>query len=261
MRRLLIVEDEAIVRNWLVHRMRWEALGFTVAGAAENGLDALRFLEKNAVDAVITDIRMPDMDGLEMMAMLKVRQVALPVVILSGYNSFEHARKAIQLGAFEFLSKPLDEQEGKVQLHEQLFALHTLADTRAYIWMRGTQTLARIRALREAQQHNISAKAMAYIRANIEQKLALEEIAGALFLNPAYLSSTFKRESGVAMTRFINHEKVERAKRMLLEAHMSTQEVADRLGFGTYRYFCTVFKKETGISPGSFRKRNGVPGS
>lgn len=111
MYKLLIVEDEDILRKDLEKGTDWSKMGFDVIGAVMNGIEALNIIEKTSPEVVLTDIRMPDMDGIELMKILSTNYPNIRVVILSGYNNFEYARDALRYGAFEYLTKPLDESE------------------------------------------------------------------------------------------------------------------------------------------------------
>ena len=94
---VLIVEDEPVARQSLKYLIDWEQLGFFIKAEAENGLHALKLLETEHFSLVLTDIRMPTMNGLELIARLRAFS-DVPVVILSGYDDFEYARQGMKLG-------------------------------------------------------------------------------------------------------------------------------------------------------------------
>jgi two-component system response regulator YesN len=102
----LIVDDEKEIREGLAS-WTWREFGIEVAGCCAHGLEALQFMEEHPVDIVMTDIRMPFMDGLNLMEALNRRLPFVKVVILSGYNDFEYAKRAIQLGAIDYMLKPI----------------------------------------------------------------------------------------------------------------------------------------------------------
>jgi len=111
MYKLIIVEDEDIVRSGLKNGTDWNSLGFEVVGTASNGIEALELVNNSEPDVVLTDIRMPDMDGIELMRILKHRNPDIEIIILSGYSDFEYARNAVKYNAFAYLTKPIDEIE------------------------------------------------------------------------------------------------------------------------------------------------------
>ena len=109
--KVILVDDEEEVREAIRRRINWEEIGFTVAGTAENGEDALELAENCEPDVVMTDIQMPFMDGLTLLGKLKERFPDIRSVIFSGYDDFEYAKEAIKLESEEYILKPVDAQE------------------------------------------------------------------------------------------------------------------------------------------------------
>lgn len=109
--KLVIVEDEDHIRHSLVHLIPWDEIGFQVVGAFSDGSDALAYLKDNPSDAVLTDIRMARMSGLEMTRCLHEIHPQVKVVILSGYGDFAYAQEAIRYKVEHYLVKPVDEDE------------------------------------------------------------------------------------------------------------------------------------------------------
>lgn len=111
MYRLMVVEDEDMIRRGIVDSVPWQSLGFVVVAESKNGKDALDRLEKNSVDVLLTDIKMPVMGGIELSK--KARQLCpdIEIVILSGFAEFEYARQAISFRAFDYLLKPTNKKK------------------------------------------------------------------------------------------------------------------------------------------------------
>ncbi len=109
--RIMLVDDEEEVRKAMIRKMDWEKLGFTVVGDAENGEDALEKLEHLEPDVVMTDIRMPYMDGLTLTAKIREKYPSIKILIFSGYDDFEYAQKAIKLNVTEYILKPVNGEE------------------------------------------------------------------------------------------------------------------------------------------------------
>ncbi|MBB6732198.1 response regulator transcription factor [Cohnella zeiphila] len=109
--KVLIVDDEPQIRTGLGTIIPWESFGFVVAGAAEDGEEALALAGELHPDLVITDIKMPGMDGIELSRELRARRPELPILILSGYNEFSYAKEALRYGVAEYLLKPVDPAE------------------------------------------------------------------------------------------------------------------------------------------------------
>ena len=109
--KVILVDDEEEVREAIRKRINWEEIGFTVAGTAENGEEALELAEACEPDVIMTDIQMPFMDGLTLIRKLKEKIPDLRSVIFSGYDDFEFAKEAIRLEAEEYILKPVDADE------------------------------------------------------------------------------------------------------------------------------------------------------
>ena len=109
--RIILVDDEEEVRKSIIQKIQWEAIGFEVVGDAENGRDALEKLEALEPDVVLTDIRMPYMDGLALAEKVHQKYPSMKVVIFSGYDDFEYAQRAIKLEVTEYILKPVNAEE------------------------------------------------------------------------------------------------------------------------------------------------------
>ncbi|WFR58646.1 response regulator [Anaerocolumna sp. AGMB13025] len=109
--RVVIVEDEIRIREGIINLIKKNNREHIIAGAAENGLRGLELIEQTRPDLVITDIKMNEMDGLEMLHKLKERNIPVKVIVLSAYSDFDYAKQAIKLGVNEYLLKPISVNE------------------------------------------------------------------------------------------------------------------------------------------------------
>lgn len=108
---LIIVDDEEEIRTGLHYKLDWERLGYQIVGEAANGLEALELLENTEVHVMITDIRMPVMDGMALLNEQKQRFPQVRTIVLSGYDDFAYAKTALQCGARDYLLKPVGRKE------------------------------------------------------------------------------------------------------------------------------------------------------
>lgn len=112
MLQVLLVDDEPFILQGLAMLIDWEKEGFTLAGTAANGLEAIAFLEKTQVDLIIADIKMPAMTGIELLEKIRAEHISdAYFIILSGYSDFEYARKAIQYSCMDYILKPVRQAE------------------------------------------------------------------------------------------------------------------------------------------------------
>jgi len=129
--RIVIVEDEIRIREGLAKLIRKIAPNYQVVGEAEDGLACIRIIEETRPDLVITDIRMPDMDGLAMLNRLKEKAVRARIIVLSAYSEFAYAREAIKIGVCEYLLKPINIADLTRSLKNAEEAISTERDSRA----------------------------------------------------------------------------------------------------------------------------------
>lgn len=108
---VLLVDDEEEVFQVIMKKLDWESMGFEIAGYARNGVEALELAEELQVDVVMTDIKMPYMDGLTLCKKLKELYQKIKVIIFSGFDEFEYAREAIKIEAEEYILKPINANE------------------------------------------------------------------------------------------------------------------------------------------------------
>lgn len=111
MYKLILVDDEEEVRKGMLRKVDWAGHGFEIAGEAENGHEALAIAEKTPPDVVVTDIKMPFMDGIELSETLSKKYPTVKIIILTGFDEFEYARKAINLNVVEYILKPIASKE------------------------------------------------------------------------------------------------------------------------------------------------------
>ncbi|HZG86711.1 response regulator [Paenibacillus sp.] len=115
--KVLIVEDDKLVRMGLVHAMPWKAYGMEVVGDVSHGQEALTFMEHSEVDCVITDLEMPIMSGIELMHVLRKRYPSVQIVVLTLHKDFEYIQEALRLGAIDYIAKvQLDKEQFEVVL-------------------------------------------------------------------------------------------------------------------------------------------------
>jgi len=123
---VLVAEDEPLILNSITKLIHSLDSDFIVCARAKNGLEVLQCLNSQPINIIFTDIKMPLLNGLDLIQEIRNRSLNVPIVILSGYNDFSYAKKALKLGVFDYLLKPIDPEElsntlGKLK---QLYAKH-----------------------------------------------------------------------------------------------------------------------------------------
>ena len=108
MLKIFIIDDEYFERQSLIRNINWSSLDIKVSGEANNGLSAFETISKEAPDIAIVDINMPKMNGLDLISLLNENNISCKYIILTGYDEFEYAQKAIKLNVFDYILKPIN---------------------------------------------------------------------------------------------------------------------------------------------------------
>lgn len=135
MHKLIIVDDEKIVRNGLRDTVNWRNYGFIVVGTARNGIEAVEIIKKKSPEVVLTDIKMPEMDGISLAKVIKDTYPEVKTVLLSAYNDFKYAQDALKYNVRAYLLKPLKEieiQEAFCALNEEINKENQLKKSNPY---------------------------------------------------------------------------------------------------------------------------------
>lgn len=237
--KILIIDDEPKIRNGLSNLLTRRE-GWEVAGAYENAADALKYLAVNQVDVMITDIKMPEISGLELIARIRERDKKTAIIILSGYSNFQFAQRAIELGVSRYLTKPTNPRELICVLEE---------------------TEKKLGGKQEKEKDSgkipnlFVQKAADYIKLNYSEKISIKEIADQLYLSPNYLSELFKKHTGKTISEYLTDYRLEKACQLLDHAEYRVGDVSRMVGIHDGRYFSNMFKKKYGMTPTEYRNR------
>jgi two-component system response regulator YesN len=221
-----------------------------LAAVADNGLDGLGVILREKPDIVITDIRMPGLDGLTMIERASEQHPVCAYIVISGYREYEYARRALALNVLDYVEKP-------ILLNSIVSAL-----TRAGKHLEGLRHLKILEAVgQEKETARVESRNRAmnsvldYIHENFSRDIGLTDLSEATGLVPAYLCNLFKECVGVSYIKYLTSVRLDHAKR-LLQSGEKAMKVAEKVGYSDYHYFCRVFKKYTGVTPGEYREHS-----
>ena len=261
MYRLLIVEDEEIIRRGLKSNIPWAEMDFEVVGEAENGRIALDIIPALQPDVVLTDIRMPVVDGVELMSVLKDRNPDIKIVILSGYSDFEYARKGIEFGAYSYILKPTRKSSIKEVFTRLKSEIDNISRKNAEfedLIKKVQSTVPSIEA--EHGKKPIMAPAVnrivKFLKENYNRKISLNEVAEYAFMSPSHFCTFFKQETGCTFIDFLSVIRIDKAKELMQNPELKVYEIANLVGYDDWNYFSKIFRKITGVNPTQYKKCN-----
>lgn len=235
MYKIVLVDDESFTIKSLAKAVKWDKFDFELLGVFTNGFDCLDYIEKNDIDAVMSDIRMPQMDGVELSKKILEKNPNVKIVLTSAYRDFEYALEAVRLKVFDYIIKPFDcrtIEEMLQKLGESLSAEQPEDD------VYGT-----VKAVKK------------YVEEHLESGISLTEAAEAVSVSPSYLSRIFKEETGEKFLDFVNRVKIEAAQKYLTTTGMKVNDIYKKVGYMSRNYFYNIFKSISGCSPNEYRDK------
>lgn len=248
--KVLIADDEKIIREGLKHQLQEAEIEIEAVLLASNGLEALELIEKEHPEIILLDINMPIKNGLQIIEdAMKINPLS-KIIIISGYDEFEYAQKAISLGVSDYLLKPVN--------------IATLKNTVSKAVMQYQNRLWEVSQLNRNYTEE-KEDLLPYIKAHFtDSSLSLSTLAAHFHVSDAYLSRLIRKQCGKSFSDLLIELRMELAKSLLEDkyTHM-IYEVATLVGYSSQHYFCRMFKEYTGVSPTDYRamKLNATSGS
>lgn len=242
---VIVAEDEELLLKNLVKKVEMADPDFRVIGTAQTGEQALSLVQKHSPDILITDIRMPVIDGLELLEKVRERYPAMKFIITTGFSDFEYARKAISLKVSEYLLKPIDTEE----LHSVLLRIKKEfgIEKSSYeeVFNPGTTRMA---------PPQIAALLRDYILENYASDINLNLIANNMNYSPSYLTRIFCQTFDCTPSKYLLNLRISTAQKLLKQnPELSIRQIGEMVGYHDQGYFSRIFKKITGVSPFDYR--------
>ena len=228
MYKVVVVEDEEIARKGIIFTINWDALNCMIAGEAANGEEGAEVIRRLSPDIIVTDLKMPRMDGVEMIAKLREQGNRAKFIILTAYGDFKYAQSAVKLGVSDYLLKPLkdgDLEQAVTRIIDQLEEGDRLRQKEHY-----------------------------------KEDINISTVAEQLQISEGYLSRVFKKETDYTFTTYLSYYRMKVAMELLKEGNLKVYEVADAAGYSDTAYFSAQFKKIVGIAPSEYQVNGNCTG-
>lgn len=233
MLKVLIADDERIVRRTIRLIGNWKEYQMEIVGEAQNGIEVCELIEKLQPDVLLLDMKMPGCAGDRILEWLVEKTARIHVIVISGYDDFEYARKALKYGAIDYILKPIHRDE----FNRALYKIYEMERTDD---MGGVE-----------HKKDILEEIKEYIDTEYATDISLMRLAEQYYMNKDVLSRLYKKKYDVTITNYINQVRLTQAKAYLAAGYNSTQ-VSDMVGYHDSNYFSRIFKKYYGISPTQF---------
>ncbi|HEX3038487.1 MAG TPA: response regulator [Oscillospiraceae bacterium] len=249
MYKVILIDDEDIIVEGLKKVVNWAMYGCEVVAVAPDAKSGAQVIRKHKPDILFTDIKMPNMDGLTMLAGLKGEFPKMQITVLTGYRDFEYATRAIQLGVTRFLLKPS-------KMNELEEALQVMTDNLGGL---STSVSQPAEENEDVSQEGNSANslivrsAVKYIEEHYVEKLTLLDLAEHTYVSQWYLSKLLNKYTGKSFCDLLNQIRVNKAEKLLQDPSLKIREISDLLGYNDVTHFSKIFKKVKQMSPNEYR--------
>ncbi len=248
--RVVLADDEDLIREGMARQIESMGPDLRVVGAAADGVEALALVEKYVPEIVLMDINMPFLDGLECIRKIREKDPDCVIIIVSGYDSFDYARKALQYDVDYYLLKPVEDGEFEAAVRNAI-RKHQERKTRA--------APEGFPLPRENRPERI----VSYIKGHYaEEDISIERLESLFGVSRSALFKGVKEITGLGTIDFIISLRIEHAKTLLMDRRgYSVKEICAAVGYGDQHYFSRLFKKSTGYSPRLFREAHAEKGT
>ena len=238
MYKVYLVDDDSIILEELESRVPWMENGFEVTGRSTDPGIAIEEAKSIHPDVMICDLRMPGMDGNEMIRRIRENGISCEFVMLSAYDEYEDVRTFFKQSGYDYIVKPVNDEEIRMTLeilYKRLSERRPEEDAPAET----------ARATENPAFNNL----LGYIDEHFTEKLTLEQIADKFGFSKNYICQLFKKNFDTTFSIYITEKRMLRAKEMLTDKTLSVKEIAYDLGYADYHHFYRSFKHYYGYSP------------
>ena len=243
MYKVIIVEDEELIRKGLIFTINWEEIGTIVVGEAENGVKGLELIKELNPDIIITDVNMPLMDGIEMIKN-SINDFSYQSIVISGYDEFEYVKGAMSVGSVDYILKPFSQEDIIKAIHKAIKKIKQVRLFDSSINL-GEQIQTLKLSLISNCEDKIVNKMLKYVHENYHKKVVLFDVSKCLNYSETSLKRKFKSAMTITFNNYLNTYRIKKAIELGMNSDYSIQEISSKSGFSNYKYFSVVFKKYT----------------
>ncbi len=238
MHTVYLVDDEKLIIQSLVDAVEWEAHSLRIVGKNTDPVVAVEEICALSPDIVFCDLKMPTIDGVELVRRCRGAGVTGEFVMLSAYAEFEASREFFRLGGHDYLLKPIDKNALQLTL-EGL-----------------TRKLTEQKAIMEDSPSPKNATAfeglIAYIEQNYQQKHTLKLLSERFHLSETYICDLFSKNYSTTFTLFMAGIRMRKAAELIATTNVPMKQICRMCGYTDYLYFCRVFKNYHGVTPSKY---------
>lgn len=252
MYKLAICDDEVRTLNQLLKIIDWSSLGFEISATFTNGEAVLEYLHKNSLDAIIADIKMPAMDGIELAKNVQKHFPLTKMLLISAYRDFEYAHSAFKYDVVSYVTKPITQSDflqALVKLKKTLDLIHpAISNNNEHLYMEYSPD--------DTSLPNFINDALNFINEHYAEDISLEDVARYTYMHPGYLSQLLKKHTNETYIDYLTKIRINKAKELLASTDNKVSAIGLSVGYNYSQYFHKIFKTVTGVTPIEYRKNH-----
>lgn len=248
---VLLIDDEPWGLRGLKNSCKWEDYGFDQVLSSTDPAQAKTLLLRAHPKIVISDIRMPELSGIDLLKLARCSRLHSEFIFVSGFSEFSYAQEAVNNGAFAYLLKPIDPQilqetvkKGCV-CWEQKQTGHGMPDVQPD-------------ELTPGYCNPIFIELLTYVKTHTHENITLTWLSETYHLNPTYISDLFKKSTGKSFSRYLANLRIQRACVLLRTTHQSVQDISEAVGYHDYGNFVRAFKQIMHTTPVRYRNQENI---
>lgn len=234
--KLVLVDDEHYAIEGMKRMLDWSEYNITIAGTAEDGVEGLELIRRENPDIIIADIRMQELDGLEMIRILREEGFKSRIIIISGYQEFGYAQTAIDYKVDKYFTKPLDLEKFKSAIAD---IVEELKDGREDF---------------RPVLPDLLKDVLDEIDRSFTEDIQLSSLAEQFYCSVSHLSKMFKKYLGTSYMEYVTARRIDEAKKLLKTTYMPIDKIVDAVGWKSAKRFRETFKRSVGVSPSEYRR-------
>ena len=249
--RVLIIEDEPYERRALSLFIR--QAGHEIAGEAATAREGIELANLHHPHVAFIDIRLPGgMDGLDCAKRIMKQVPKTIIIILTAYAEFDYAHRALELGVYSYMLKPVSPEEirQKITEVEQKIDQKSLSMVKKHIG--SPEQFHVINTLWERPVLDVKE----HIDSHYHEPLKIKDLAAMLFLSTSYLSRLFRKRTGLSIKQYLQNVRLNAAAKALLTSNALVKEIAHAVGYQDTNYFSVAFHKHFGLTPSDYKEKN-----
>ncbi|MFT4104886.1 MAG: response regulator [Lacrimispora sp.] len=239
--KVIVCDDEKIIRQGIRKIIETAYDDVEVVSECKNGEEGYKEAVIHTPELIITDVRMPVVNGLDLARLCSGMERRPKIILISAYSEFEYARTAMRYGVSEYIIKPVN----RFELVESINRILGISET----------SKAGAEPADSVRDNSVIGRAKEYIDRNFYKNISLEDVSQKVGVNPNYLSSLFKKQLEMKYIEYLTELRMEKARNLLLNTDLKVNEISEMVGYLSTKHFTRIYKEKFGVTPSEGREK------